>query len=669
MGGAGEIARLRRLLTEHNHRYYVDDTPTISDAEYDAMLRRLQELEQTSGEPVPADSPTQTVGAPPSTSFASREHRIPMLSLDNAFSDEEITAFDNRVRAALDGEEIRYIAEPKIDGLAINLCYEDGHLTCAATRGDGRTGEDVTANARTIADIPWKLAGSVPAILEVRGEVLMDRSTFARLNQEREAHGEPSFANPRNAAAGSLRQIDPRITAKRSLRFFAYATGAGNEEIPASTQDGLLTWLRDAGFAVQPWHVCRSVAEIHALVARWEHELRRTLNYDIDGMVIKVDSFEQQQRLGHVARAPRWAIARKFAAEEATTRIREIRWQVGRTGVLTPVADLEPVAVAGVTVSHATLHNIDELLRKDVRPSDRVVVRRAGDVIPEIVRSLGNEGHRPPAPTPPAACPVCAAHTVREEGKAAIRCSNVSCPAQLLQHCCHFVSRNAMDIDGLGSRILERLVNEQHIASVADIYRLPWQEIAQWEGMGDKRIANLKQAIEASKARPLERLIFALGIRHVGTTIARNLADRFGTMKRLQQATTEDLEKIEGVGALIAASIRDFFSEPRNRQLIADLYRLGIAPPLPQVEGSSPEEQPLAGKRIVVTGTIEGWKRSEIESQLRALGATTSSSVSARTDLLIAGEKAGSKLERARMLGTEIIPGDLLPKWLESLGA
>ncbi|RMH51587.1 MAG: NAD-dependent DNA ligase LigA [Zetaproteobacteria bacterium] len=661
-----EIIELRRQLQEHNHRYYIDDAPTISDAEYDALLRRLQRLETEAGLPIPPDSPTQTVGAPPSTRFTPRRHKVAMLSLENAFSDAEMAAFDRRLRTLLgDGADCEYVVEPKIDGLAVNLTYIDGRLVCAATRGDGTQGEDVTANARTIADIPWRLRGEPPPELEIRGEVLMDRPTFTRLNRERRAEGAAPFANPRNAAAGSLRQRDPRVTAGRGLRFFAYAVGAGLEAIPAANQEGLLAWLRGCGLPVQPWQKCATIDEIVALVARWERELRHSLPYDIDGLVFKLNDFAQQQRVGALARAPRWAIARKFAAEEATTRVAAIRWQVGRTGVLTPVADLDPVAVAGVTVTHATLHNIDELRRKDVRPGDRVVVRRAGEVIPEIVRSLGREGTRAEPPDAPETCPACGARTRRATGEVAIRCDNISCPAQLLQHCRHFVSREAMDIDGLGRKLLTRLVDEGMVTSIADLYRLPWSRIAEWEGMGEKKIANLRQAVEASKSRPLERFLFALGIRHVGAATARALAGRFPSLERLQAAPIDALTAIDGIGEAVARAIRDFFSEPRNRRLLDELAGLGVRPQV--AEGGADAPRPLAGRRIVVTGTIEGWSRRALEQRLRALGAALSSSVSARTDLVIAGERAGGKLTRARELGVSVLNSADLPNWLEAM--
>ncbi|MDX8414335.1 MAG: NAD-dependent DNA ligase LigA [Mariprofundales bacterium] len=658
------INKIRRQLMEHNHRYYIDNAPVISDAEYDALLRQLQQMERDSSEPIPNDSPSQTVGAPPSTSFATRQHQLPMLSLANAFDDAEMDDFFDRIQTILgDDAAITVIVEPKIDGLSINLRYEEGHLTCATTRGDGQRGEDVTANARTIHDIPWQLAiNNPPPVLEVRGEVLMDRATFDRLNSKRET----PFANPRNAAAGSLRQIDPKQTAQRQLRFFAYAVGAGIENNSTiQSQQQLLTWLIACGFQVQPWQQCDDSTAVHTLVQQWEQQQRAALDYDIDGLVFKVDQLAQQQKLGAISRSPRWAVARKFAAEEVSTTVKQIRWQVGRTGALTPVADLTPVLVAGVMVSHATLHNIDELQRKDVRPDDRVVIRRAGDVIPEVVRSLGNSQNRAPLPKAPTHCPACNAQALRETGASVIRCSNASCPAQLHQHLCHFVSRNAMDIDGLGNRLLEAMVNEKMVQSITDLYRLPWERLAQWEGVGDTRIRNLQQAITASKTRPLDRFLFALGIHRVGATTARALTARFASITAIQQADHEALTQVEGVGPLVAESIVNFFAETVNKTVIESMLGLGVAP---QAVAVTPQQQqPLSNQRIVITGSFENWSRRDLAQHLRALGAITASSVSVKTNRVIAGNKAGSKLAAAEKLGIAITTAKQLTSWLTEL--
>ncbi|MDQ6964752.1 MAG: NAD-dependent DNA ligase LigA, partial [Mariprofundales bacterium] len=574
------------------------------------------------------------------------------------------TSFFMRIHSALPKEEqITCTIEPQIDGLSVNLRYQEGHLTTATTRGDGEEGEDVTANVRTIRDVPWQLkTDTPPPLLEVRGEVLMDRATFNRLNRNREQ----PFANPRNAAAGSLRQIDPRESAKRQLRFFAYAIGAGMDDLDQiHSQQQLLIWLRGCGFPVQPWQQCSDSAAAASLVAQWEQKRRAEMEYDIDGLVFKVDLLMLQQRLGAIARSPRWAIARKFAAEEVTTTVEQIRWQVGRTGILTPVADLSPVLVAGVMVSHATLHNIDELKRKGVLPGDRVVVRRAGDVIPEIVRSLASDHARPQQIEPPTHCPACNAETESAEGECAIRCGNASCPAQLHQHLCHFVSRRAMDIDGLGSRVLEELVNQQMVASIADLYRLPWEQLAQWEGMGEIRIRNLQQALEASKKRPLDRLLFALGIHMVGATTARALAGHFGRLTAIEHADSEQLMQVDGVGAVVAQEIVNFFAQRANREVIAELLKLGVTPQ--EVERGADDTKPLANQRIVITGTLSSWGRRELEQHLRTLGATTTSSVSSKTDLVIAGDRAGSKLTAAKRLGVEIVTADRLEEWLTAL--
>ncbi|MDX8409680.1 MAG: NAD-dependent DNA ligase LigA [Mariprofundales bacterium] len=663
-----QIEQLCATLHAHNHRYYIDDAPTIPDAEYDALLRRLQALEaewlQQSGEAPPPDSPSQSVGAAPSTAFAPCRHAVPLLSLSNAFSDAEMVDFDRRVHQLLEGESVGYVVEPKIDGLAINLRYEQGQLIRAATRGDGTTGEDVTANVRTIRDIPWQLAGEVPPLLEVRGEVLMDHATLIRLNHARVEAGKAPLANPRNAAAGSLRQIDPRQTAQRSLRFFAYGVGESPPQL--RTHHAVLDWLRDLGFPVQPWQQCEDCDQMAAVVAQWEQQQRAAMAYDIDGLVFKVDDLAQQRSLGVLSRAPRWAIARKFAAEEVETTVAAIRWQVGRTGVLTPVADLEAVAVAGVMVSHATLHNIDEIQRKDVRVGDRVVVRRAGDVIPEVVRSLGAVPRQPPA-TAPLCCPACGAAVVREDEEVALRCDSASCAAQLLQHLRHFVGRQAMDIDGLGVRLLQRLVDEEVVRSLADLYCLPWDRLAQWDGLGEKKISNLQQAVDASRQRPLDRFLFALGVRHVGATTARDLARSFPSLPQLMVATVGVLEQVDGVGPQVAASVHGFFAGEVNRDLIARMLALGLRPQEPSSLSAGSEQLPLSGKRVVVTGTIEGWKRSGLEAELRRLGAVTSASVSPNTDMVIAGVKAGSKRARAEKLHITIVEGAELTGWLQAM--
>jgi len=658
-----QIEHLRSEIREHNYRYYVLDMPSISDAEYDLLLRRLEQLEAELGEPVPEDSPTRQVGAPVSEAFTPRQHGMPLLSLANAFSEEEVRDFDRRVHE-LAGEKVRYIVEPKIDGLAVNLRYEHGRLVSAATRGDGRTGEDVTDNIRTIGDIPWHLKGELfPEVLEVRGEVYMSRKTFDALNTQQQQMGEKLFANPRNAAAGSLRQIDAKVTSRRRLAFFAYGAGLGGDAL-AESQSGLFGCLEQMGFSVQVYELIDDVDGL--LTHYWRMaEARPHLPYEIDGLVYKVDRFDLQQELGAVARSPRWAIAHKFAAEEVATKVRRIIWQVGRTGVVTPVAEMEPVAVAGVMVSRATLHNINELARKDVREGDDVIVRRAGDVIPEVVRVVpGDPARRGSNPEVPSNCPVCGSVIVQEEGEAAIRCSGgLACTAQLKERLRHFAARGAMDIDGMGEKLVAKLVDEGLVFSVADIYHLDFGAIKAWEGMGEKKIANLQQAIEESKSRPLPRLLYALGIRHVGETTASTLAAHFGSVEALKGADTEALQTVPDVGPEVAASIRAFFAEAHNTEVLQRLYAAGVQPPEIEVR-KAPADHPLAGKTVVLTGTLQQLTRGEAQERLRAVGAKAAGSVSKKTDYVVAGENAGSKLDKATELGIPVVDEAQLIAWL-----
>lgn len=661
---AGLLARidaLRRELREHNYRYYVLDAPIVSDAEYDRILRTLEALERKLGEPVPADSPSQTIGAPPSHTFASREHVLPMLSLANAFDAQEVRDFDRRVRETLGVHIVHYIIEPKIDGLAVNLRYELGHLVMAATRGDGHTGEDVTDNIRTISDIPWHLkGGSVPEMLEVRGEVYLSRLGFAELNRAQEKAGAQAFANPRNAAAGSLRQLDARVTAKRHLRFFAYGVGAGGEQL-ASSQSAMLAALKHMHFAVQETRLVDGVDDLLAAFATWQAK-RPKLDYEIDGLVYKVDDFGLQERLGSIARSPRWAVAHKFPAEEAQTLVEHVVWQVGRTGAITPVAKMQPVEVGGVTVSRATLHNVQILQELGVFDGAKVVIRRAGDVIPEVVRVL-NKGDKAPAKAP-TRCPVCDAHVVELPGEVAIRCSGgLSCSAQLKERLRHYASRTAMDIEGLGEKLIERLVDEKLVDSVAGLYALDWKTIGSWEGMGEKKIANLKQALDASKARPLARFIFALGIRHVGEATADTLARYFGSLDALRAADSEALQHVPDVGPEVAASIVAFFSEAHNLEVLAKLEKAGVRPVAPKSRPIA--GHPLAGKTVVLTGTLVRMTRQQAQAGLRELGAKAAGSVSKKTDYVVAGENAGSKLDKARELGIPVVDEHQLIAWLE----
>ncbi len=659
------IHELRGILKGHNYRYYVLDDPKISDAEYDKLLRELSSLEQQLGEPVPDDSPTQTVGFKPDTAFQSRKHAVPMLSLANAFSDEEIRAFLQRHRDMLaDDAEIQYIAEPKVDGLAINIYYEFGQMVFAATRGDGIMGEDVTDNIRSVAGIPWSLSGDVPDKFEVRGEVYMSKASFEALNQKQVEAGEKPFANPRNAAAGSLRQLDASITASRKLSFFAYATGLHGEQF-ASSQSETLQKLAAQGFATQETAVLQDEQAMLEYYQVWLTR-RPELDYDIDGMVFKVNDFKQQHILGSVARSPRWAIAYKFPAEEVETTVQAITWQVGRTGVITPVANMKPVNVAGVMVSRATLHNIQELARKDVRVGDRVLIRRAGDVIPEVVKSLSvGEEHRA-APTPvPTHCPVCGATVEQEEGEVAIRCTGgLSCPAQLKERIKHTVSRDGFDIEGFGGKLAEALVEKGLVKTIADVFALDFELLATWEGMGEKKIANLKQSIENRKRISLARFIYALGIRHVGQATANALARHFGTFEALKFAGQEDLTKINDVGPEVASSLIHFFAEPHNQEVLRQLFAHGVQ----VLDDEIPEmavNHPLTGKTVVLTGSFSSIKRAQAKTLLQQLGVKVASAVSKNTDIVIAGEKAGSKLKKAEELGIQVADEEQLREWLE----
>jgi len=655
---------LRGVLKGHNYQYYVLDEPKISDAEYDALLRELHALEQTLGDVIPLDSPTQTVGFKPNTAFQSRKHALPMLSLANAFSDDEITDFIRRHQDILaDDTHTQYIAEPKVDGLAINMYYEFGQLIYAATRGDGIMGEDVTDNIRSVAGIPWSLDGDIPEKLEVRGEVYMSKASFLALNQRQQEVGDKVFANPRNAAAGSLRQLNAQVTASRKLSFFAYATGLGGDEF-AQSQSELFEKLGGLGFSIQETALLEDEQAMFACYKTWQ-EKRPTLNYDIDGLVFKVNDFKQQKLLGSVARSPRWAIAYKFPAEEVETIVETITWQVGRTGVITPVANMKAVNVAGVMVSRATLHNIQELARKDVREGDKVLIRRAGDVIPEVVKSLSvNDANRAEPALIPKQCPVCEAAVEQEEGEAAIRCTGgLSCSAQLKERIKHFVSRDGFDIEGFGSKLAEALVAKGLVRTMADVFRLNYDELATWEGMGEKKINNLKAAIESRKHIVLSRFIYALGIRHVGQATATALAQHFKSLVALKDAKEDNLLEIHDVGVEVAASLVHFFAEPHNQMVLQGMFEAGVQ----VLDDETPDvdsNHPLAGKTVVITGSFSNIKRNQAKILLQQLGVKVASAVSKNTDILIAGEKAGSKLKKAEELGVEVVDEAQLLGWL-----
>lgn len=661
-GVAARIQELREQIRHHNYRYYVLDDPEIPDAEYDRLLRELQRLEAEHPEFITEDSPTQRVGAEPLKAFGEVRHEVPMLSLDNAFSDEELGDFDRRIHDRLKTDEpIDYTAEPKLDGLAVSLLYEDGVLVRGATRGDGTTGENITQNVRTIESVPLKLIGKgYPKRLEVRGEVILSHAGFRKLNQLAAQAGHKAFANPRNAAAGSLRQLDPKITAQRPLEFYCYGVGLVEGGRLPDTHYERLEKLR--GWGVR---VTRDVECVHGLKAcvayyqRMERQ-RDRLPFDIDGVVFKVNRIDLQEQLGYVSRAPRWAIARKFPAQEEITVVENIELQVGRTGAITPVARLKPVFVGGVTVTSATLHNFDEVERKDVRKGDTVIVRRAGDVIPEVVSVIRNRRPRGARRIRvPEKCPVCGSDVERIEGEAVVRCTGgLYCAAQRKQAIRHFASRKAMDIEGLGDRLVEQLVDEQLVNDVADLYSLKQETLAGLERMGEKSAANLIDALEKSKNTTLERFLYALGIREVGEATARSLAHAFGDLDRIMQADTAALEAVPDIGPVVAQHIVHFFEQKHNREVIDKLLKAGIHWPAVKSAG----KQPLAGNTYVLTGTLSTMSRDEASARLMALGARVTGSVSKNTTAVFAGEKAGSKLARAERLGVPVLSEDELIK-------
>jgi DNA ligase (NAD+) len=660
------VRKLRQEIAHHDYLYYVLNAPEIPDAEYDRLFRELQALEARYPELVTPDSPTQRVGGAPAAEFREIRHRVPMLSLNNAFTEEDVANFDRRVREGLGLERVEYNCEPKFDGLAISLVYENGVLATGATRGDGTTGEDVTANVRTIAAIPLRLyATHPPRLLEVRGEVLMLRRDFEQLNREQREKGEKEFANPRNAAAGSLRQLDPKITASRRLTFFAYALGAVEGVRLPRTQSEVLDWLSSLHFPVTKDR--RVVRGLDGLLAYYREmgSRRPTLPFDIDGVVYKVNELAAQEELGFVARAPRWAIAHKFPPEEEITQILDIDVQVGRTGALTPVARLKPVQVGGVTVTNATLHNEDEIRRKDIHIGDYVIVRRAGDVIPEVVSVV--KERRPNDPRPfrmPTHCPVCGSRVVRLEGEAVARCSGgLYCPAQRKQALLHFASRRAMDIEGLGEKLVDQLVDRGLVKTPADLYRLDLDTLAGLERMGVKSAQNLLKAIDRSRHTTLDRFIYALGIRNVGEATAKDLARHFGALEPLMHASQEDLMQVPEVGPVVAESIVQFFAEPHNRQVINELRRLGVSWEEGRAKGKK-SVPGVAGKTFVLTGTLPHWTREEAREKIEAAGGKVTNSVSSRTDYVVVGADPGSKLAKATELGLPLLDEDGLKRLL-----
>lgn len=662
-----EVSALREQLEDANYRYYVEDAPAIPDIEYDRMLRRLQEIEAEHPELVTADSPTQRVGAPPSEGFPEVRHAVAMLSLDNAFDEQEVRAFARRVAERLETSdaEIDFCCEPKLDGLAVSLVYENGLLTQGATRGDGRTGEGITANLRTLNSIPLRLRGErLPALLEVRGEVYMSHSGFERLNDEARARDSKVFANPRNAAAGSLRQLDPGIAAARPLEFCAYQVARIDVDWLKPSHSALMQQLRELGFRTSPEiDVVRGADGLVGFCERMGQR-RERLDYDIDGAVLKVDDLRAQRELGFVSRAPRWAMAFKFPAQEQTTFIRDVTFQVGRTGRLTPVARLEPVQVAGVTVSNATLHNMDEIARLDARIGDSVIVRRAGDVIPQIVSVIKDK--RPADAreiTLPEHCPVCEARVERMGEEVDARCSGgLYCPAQRKEALKHFASRRALDIDGLGDKLIDALVEREWVKTPADLFRLEAARLAELPRMAEKSANNLTASLERSKQTTLPRFIYALGISEVGEATANALARHFGELHRLMAATQEALEAVADIGPIVAGHIHTFFAQDHNRETIEDLISVGVY--WEEVDVGE-REQPLAGQTWVLTGTLDTLTRDEAKARLMALGAKVSGSVSKKTHAVVAGDAAGSKLEKAHQLGVTVMEETELLRLLE----
>ncbi len=649
------IEELRRLINYHNYRYYVLDQPEISDAEYDALMRELRELEAAFPELVTPDSPTQRVGVAPSGAFQPVRHLEPMFSLDNAFSFDELGGWVKRVERGLGHEPDAYSCEPKIDGLAVSVVYEHGRLVRGATRGDGVVGEDITANIRTIRAVPLVLLGDPPTVLEVRGEVYMPVSAFEELNRQRIEMGDPPFVNPRNAAAGSVRQKDPAVTASRNLSNWMYHLGRVEGGPPLAHHHEALAWLRQLGLRVNPANrLAAGIDEIEDY-ARWAEANRHTLDYEIDGVVIKVDSFADQGELGFTARAPRWAIAYKLAAEEKTTRLLAIEVNVGRTGLVTPYAVLEPVFVGGVTVTTATLHNEREVHRKDVRPGDWVVVRRAGDVIPEVVGPVRSK--RPPGLPEwrmPETCPFCGSRIVKDENGVRAYCTGgYSCPSRLREWLVYFGSRTAMDIDGLGYKTVDLLIENRLVRDPADIFTLEPQDLLQFEGWGAKKVENLMRAIGAAKERPLWRLLVALGIDHVGPTVAKALARRFRSIDALAAASEDELAALDGVGQEIARSIVDWFADDENRRLVEKLRKAGVR--MAEDDRQRVAGVSLEGVTLVFTGTLAEGSREAAKEAVEARGGKVASTVSRRTTAVVAGENPGSKLVRARELGVPVI--------------
>lgn len=649
---------LRGEIDRHNRLYYTDAEPEITDIEFDALLRELQELEALHPHLITPESPTQRVGGQPLEGFAAVAHASPMRSIDNTYNANELRAFDERVRKGLDGETPEYVVELKIDGVAMSLLYEGGRFVRAATRGDGTRGDDVTANVRTIRALPLRLAGDPPAELEVRGEVFMHHSELQRINRERERQGDPLYANPRNTTAGTLKLLDPKQVAERRLSIFTYAVaplpGTADED-----HDATLEHLKAWGFPVCPgWKRCASIDEVIAFAEAWRDK-RFELDFATDGLVIKVNSATQRQILGATSKSPRWAIAYKFPAEVAQTILRAISVQVGKSGAVTPVAELEPVQLAGTTVKRASLYNFEDLERKDLRVGDTVELQKAGEIIPQVLRFVPDPSHDTREPFRiPTVCPECDGELLKDIDGAFLRCVNLACRAQLKERLVHYACRGAMDIEGLGPAVVDQLIAQDWVHDPADLYALKKEEVAALERMGEKSAQNLIDALEASKAQPLSRVLFGLGIRHVGKVIAESLASTFRSVDALREASTEHLADVEDVGEVVAESVHGFFANAENRALVERLRAQGLA--LAQPESPAPESGslPFSGKTFVVTGTLSKYTRDEIHDRIKALGGKPASSVSKKTDYLVAGEKAGSKRAKAEELGVAILDED-----------
>ncbi len=666
---AEEIEQLRQTIREHDHKYYVLGEPTISDGEYDRLMHRLIRLEERYPELITPDSPTQRVGGEPTKVFPSVIHDVPMLSLGNTYSQDELAAFETRIRHAMPDAVIEYVTELKFDGIAVSLLYRDGQLIRGATRGDGERGDDITPNLKTIRAIPLRLLAEegLPRNIEVRGEVFMPRAGFAKLNRHQEQTGERVFANPRNATAGTLKLQDPKLVAARPLDFSAYflrvLDASGLESAGVESHFDALHLLRRLGLPVSR-HVAlrRSMWEVIEFCSDWE-EKRETLPFEIDGVVVKVNSLRQQSELGATAKSPRWAIAYKFKAKQATTLLREIHLQVGRTGTVTPVAVLEPVFLAGSTISRATLHNEDEIGRKDIREGDTVLIEKGGDVIPKIVQVI-REKRLPGAKSfrIPEGCPACGSKLIRLEDEAAVRCENMSCPAQVHRRIEHFASRGAMDIDGLGEALVHQLANSQLVRDVGDLYALRQSDLAALDRMGEKSAENLVKAIEASKRRPLDRIIFGLGIRHVGSTAAALLADRFGSIDALAGTASPELERIDGIGPTVAQSIVQFFENKDNRKVLDKLKKAGVRM---EQDRSDRTSGIFSGKMLVLTGALSRFTRDGATRLIESEGGKVSSSVSGKTDAILVGENPGSKYRKALDLGIEVIDEDTFVSMIE----